>query len=381
MIATMPARLLRSVVARLPRLARTSSIAALAMATTFAGSIAAHAAAQQTPAPAAQQPPAAQRPPAAPAGQSNPDPRSIEIPGPIKAEPQDVDFGIVEPGTPVSATIKLLNPLDRDVKIIAAKPSCTCTTVDMLGKIIPAGGSIEMPMSMKTAHTPGTKTAVVNMAFDGINQVMVVKIQAETAYAVRATPNFIDALTPERMTGTFELASADSVPFVVKSVDGRPAVTADGSPMKPAVKHTLRYDFGAPSPLSQKFLAVPPFLIIETDHPKCPVLDMRVRHATTRITPAFGFAEFRANCGAMPSKGSTEFELEVKHMGVLRISGVQSLVSNAKTELVGQRPDGDSVLVKVRVTDLGLPSGTFLFPCRFTGNGKTSDFWLFGSIR
>ena len=335
---------------------------------------------------AAEQQAPAQRPAAAPAGQSSPDPKSpdpksIEIPGPIKAEPSDVNFGIVEPGSTVSATIKIINPLDQDVTISAAKPSCTCTTVDMVGKVIPARGSIEIPMSMKTAHTPGTKTAVVNMAFKGITQVMVLKIQAETAYAVRATPNFIDALAPERMTGTFDLVSADGTPFSVKTVDGRPAVNADGSPMKPAAKHTLRYDFSAPSALCQKFLAVPPFLVIETDHPKCPILDMRVRHATTRITPSFGFGEFRANCGAISPKGTAEFELEIKHMGKARIAAVQSLVPTFQTQIVSQKPDGDSVLVTVRVVDLGAQPGPFLFPCRFTGNGKTSDFWLFGTIR
>ena len=310
-----------------------------------------------------------------------PDPKSVEVPGPIKAEPAEVDFGIIEPGSTVAATIKLVNPLDQDVKIIAAKPSCTCTTIDMVGKIIPRGGSIEMPMSMKTAQTPGTKPAVVNMAFEGITQVLVVKIEAETAYTVRASPNFIDALKPERMKGVFELVSSDGAPFVVTNVDGRAPVTIDGSAMQPAVRHVLRYDFSSPSPLSGNVLAVPPFLVVETSHPKCPIIDLRVRHETTRITPAFGFAEFRANCGVMSSKGSSEFELEVKHMGAARIASVQSLNPKVRTEIVSQKPDGSSVLVTVRVTDLGLPPGAFLFPCRFVGNGKQSDFWLFGTVR
>jgi hypothetical protein len=234
---------------------------------------------------------------------------------------------------------------------------------------------------MKTSQTPGTKTAVVNMAFKGLGQVMVLKIEAETAYAVRATPNFIDALAPERVKGTFELQSADGTPFTVKTVDGKPAMTADGSPMKPATKHTVRYDFSSPSALCSKFLAVPPFLIIETDHPKCPVLDLRVRHASTRITPAFGFAEFRANTSAMSPKSSMEFEVELKHMRGARIASVQSQSPSFQTQMVSQTPDGESVLVKVRVTDLGAPAGPFLFPCRFSGNGKTSDFWIFGTVR
>ena len=324
---------------------------------------------------------------AAPGGQARPqqkkssDPKSIEIPGPIKAEPATVNFGIVEPGTTVAATIKLTNPLDRDVTISAAKPSCTCTTIDMVGKVIPAGGSIEMPMSMKMAHTPGVKTAVVNMAFAGVTQVMVLQLEAETAYAVRATPTFVDALKPERMTGSIELVARDDVPFMVKSVDGKPPVTGDGSPMKPATKHTLRYDFTSASPLTKAYNAVPPFLVIETDHPKCPIVDMRVRHDTTRITPSLAFAEFRANCGAIPAKGSAEFEIEIKLMGSSRIDSVQSLHPSFKTEVVSQKPDDSSVLVTVRVTDLGAQPGTFLFPCRFSGRGKQSDFWIFGVVR
>ena len=83
----------------------------------------------------------------------------------------------------------------------------------------------------------------------------------------------------------------------------------------------------------------------------------------------------------MSPKGSMEFELEIKHFGQARIASVQSLVSNLQTQLVSQKADGDSVMVTVRVTDLGAATGPFLVPCRFTGNGKTSDFWLFGTVR
>ena len=111
------------------------------------------------------------------------------------------------------------------------------------------------------------------------------------------------------------------------------------------------------------------------------MLDLRVRHASTRITPAFGFAEFRANAGAMSPKSSMEFEVELKHMRGARIASVQSQAPSFQTQMVSQTPDGDSLLVKVRVTDLGAPTGPFLFPCRFSGNGKTSDFWVFGTVR
>ena len=112
------------------------------------------------------------------------------------ADPPGVDFGIVEPGTLVSSTIKLINPFDRPVLIKQATPTCTCTTVDMAGKTIPAGGFIEMPMSMKTSRAVGKKFAQIALVFEGIPVPLAVKLDAETAYAVRANPTFVDALAP-----------------------------------------------------------------------------------------------------------------------------------------------------------------------------------------
>lgn len=299
------------------------------------------------------------------------------IPGPISAEPAIADFGIVEPGTVVSKTIKLINPLDRPVLIRLARPSCTCTTVDMTGKTIPAKGSIEMPMSMKTSLSVGRKTAQVNMVFEGLEQLLEIKLVAETSYAVRANPAYIDALAPERMKGFFELLSNDGTPFMVKTVDGRPAESADGSPMKPATRQVVRYDLTKPGLQN----SVPPFLIVETDHPKCPALDLRVRHDTTKISPVLNFAEFRTNVGVIQNGTPTEFEIELKHAGALRVDRVASRRTEIAAALVEQKSDGDALLVKVRLMPVGMPAGPFLFTCTFGSGAKTSDLWIYGVAR
>ena len=357
--------------------ASASLVAGLALAVSAASFPSAQAAAEAQTGPA--RPSQGQpRQPRQPAQPQVVNPKSIEIPGPIKAEPATVDFGFVEPGTTVSATIKLINPLDQPVTIGAAKPTCTCTTVDMVGKVIPAGGFIEMPMSMKTSQSVGSKVAAVNMAFEGVRQVLVVELRAETAYTVRATPNFVDALAPERMKGSFELAAADGAPFSVLSIDGKPPVTLDGSSMKPAAKHVVRYDFTSEGGLRK---GVPPFLVVETDHPKAPVIDLRVRHETTRIAPALGFAEFRANCGELKPKGSTEFDVEIKLMAKSRIERIQSLDPRFQADLVLQRDQDDLLVVRTRLTDLGQHRGPFLVPCRFFARGRHGDYWLFGTVR
>ena len=298
------------------------------------------------------------------------------VPGPIVADPPNVDFGVVAPGTVVSATIKLLNPLNTPVTIKAAKPTCTCTTVDMAGKVIPPKGSIDMPMSMKTSHSVGERAAELIVVFEGMPQQMVLRLDAETAYAVRANPAYVDALAPERMKGAVELLAVDGKPFKVLTVDGKPAATADGSPMAAATRQIVRYDF-----TTEPAKPVPPFLIVATDHPDCPVMDLRVRHETTRITPSLAFEEFRSNVGIVPAKGSTEFEIQIKMMGQNRVQAAVSLNPAAKTEVVSQTSDGQNLLVKLRLTDQGLPKGTFLFPCRFASGSKSADLWIYGLVR
>ncbi len=246
----------------------------------------------------------------------------------------------------------------------------------MTGKVIPAKGFIEMPMSMKTASSVGKRSAKINLVFEGLDQLLSVELVAETAYQVRANPPFIDALAPERMKGFFELIARDNQPFMVLTVDGAPAKHADGSPMTPAVRHVVSYDF---TQLGSR--PVPPYLIVETDHPKSPLVDLRVRHETTRISPALSFAEFRENVGILKPQGSTEVEVQIKNMGTQRLTGVESLDPAFKVELLSQTSDGEALLAKVRFTDVALPKGTFLRSCRFKTAQKQADFLLYGCVR
>jgi hypothetical protein len=233
----------------------------------------------------------------------------------------------------------------------------------MTGKVIPAKGFLEMPMSLKTASSVGKRSAKINMVFEGFDQLLSVELIAETAYQVRANPPFIDALAPERMKGYFELIARDEQPFTVLTVDGAPAKHADGSPMTPATRHVVVYDF---TQLGTR--PVPPYLIVETDHPKSPLVDLRVRHETTRIMPALSFAEFR------------EVEVQIKNMGAQRLTGVESLDPAFKVELLSQTSDGEGLLAKIRFTDVSLPKGTFLRACRFKTAQKQADFLLYGSM-
>lgn len=296
--------------------------------------------------------------------------------GPILADPPGVNFGIVRPETVVEAKIKLLNPLDHPVRIVKAVPSCQCTTVDMEGKVIPARGMIEMPMSMKTSKSVGKRGANIQLVFEGLKQVLMVSIECETALPIRATPPFIDALAPERMKGEFEIAAQDGQPFRVQSVDGKPPAFVDGDPgTAPRASYRLAYDFTAPG------FRVPKYVIIETDRDDCPLVDLRVRHETTRIEPPFKVAEFRSNAGRIAPGGSGSFELEIKNMGAQRVTSVRSLSPDATVRLEGQKADGSSVLITVGVTPRAGLEGLLAFPVEIVAAGKRHEHLVYASVR
>lgn len=315
--------------------------------------------------------PAPQAQPAIPQG-------AAAAPGPIRAEPAQKDFGVVKPHTTLKADFALVNASDQPVRIAAAVPSCQCTTLDLVGKTVPPRGRLAFPVTMKVSST-GVKLADVKIAFEGSEQLVRVGMKAEVAYPVRGVSvnakgekePFIDAFAdPTKVKGEVIVESLDGTPFTVLSVKGKPPVFLDWDPAQPPrPSYRVAYDV---SPAGGT--PVPPYLIIETSHPEARLIDMRVRHETTKISPRLNFAEFRANAGVISADAPGTFEIEIKDMNAMRVTGVQSKHPGVTAELVSQKADGKSVLATVKVTPIGPLRGVMLFPVTFSASqpGQTA---------
>ncbi|MFO0961837.1 MAG: prenyltransferase/squalene oxidase repeat-containing protein [Phycisphaerales bacterium] len=298
---------------------------------------------------------------------------------PVKAEPSLLDAGIVQPHTEVKIEAKLINTLDREVTCVRSVPSCTCTTVDMLGKKIPAKGTITMPVSMKTSGATGEKTATLMLLFEGVEGAVEIRLRAEVAYSVRgyqlnpgrnggvSKDPFINAFDfKQNVAGTVFVESVDGKPFRVLSVAGDTPVFADFDPAKdaPRGKYQLRYDFSAlPCEL------VPKYLVIETDRPDARLIDLRVRHECTRLSPAFNFEQYRENLGVVAPGASKDFEVMIKMANGVRVDSVASMDPRVTATMLGSRSDADAMVVGVRMTAAPGSSGVMVVPVRFTGVG------------
>jgi hypothetical protein len=339
-------------------------------------------------APQAATPPASTQPPASPAQpgsvkQLEEHNRKVAEDAarcPIKAEPPMKDFGFVAPNTQLDWTAKINNPLNESVKCILSKPSCTCTTVDMVGKVIPAGESITVPVSMKTSGATGSKTATVQMIFQRASGEVVpgaveLRLRAEVVYAIRAyqvNPQaggatgmdpFVNAFDfPAQEKGTVVVESLDGKPFNVLTVMGKPA---SGTPMNAErSKLSVPYDFSALSCADK-----PKWLVIETDRPDAPLVEMRVRHACTGIKPAFGYAQYYENLGVLEQGKEQTFIIQINHCNGVRVDSVTSQDPRLQVKLVETSTVADTLYAKVSVVAQPGMEGVFVLPVTVAGVG------------
>jgi hypothetical protein len=285
----------------------------------------------------------------------------------VIAEPAGLDFGIVQPHTLLQGDFKLVNLSDKPRKVLQAVPSCQCTTIDIVGKEIPAKGLLEVPVRMKVSST-GTKTANVKVMIEGEARPLSLGLKAEVSYPIRIqVPDgkgvlqpFIDAAAnPGALKGVAVVSSVDGKPFMVRSVQNEPPRLVAGQGDAPRASWQIEYEL--PSAPCDR---VPAYLIVETDRADARLIDARVRHTCTVINPGIDIAEFRSNAGVMAPGAGSEFELEIKKLGRNRVGSVQALDPRFKASLVSQQSDGSSVMVTIRIEPGPDVRGVFLTPLK-----------------
>ncbi|MBU3729514.1 MAG: DUF1573 domain-containing protein, partial [Phycisphaerales bacterium] len=287
------------------------------------------------------------------------------------------------------------NTSDKPVRILRAVPSCTCTTLDVAGKEIPPLGELLVPITMKVSSATGIKTANVQFVLEGVPSVLTVAMQGEVSYPVRALQldpktdtrvPYIDAFTnPGKVTGLIEVVSVDGKPFRVTAVQGKPArhVGFDPAADAPRTSYTVEYDLSG-----IECAKMPPYLIVSTDRTDAPVIDMRVRHACTRIDPVIPFAEFRTNLGALAPGSTAHYDFELKQARGWTATGATCDDPRIRIEFVKQKPvdsEGHS-LVALKATVSPDARGLLLVPVKLeatspNGRSVSSVFWLYADVR
>lgn len=300
----------------------------------------------------------------------------------VYADPGDIDFGITRPGTKLRAEFRLVNPTDLPIKVLAAKPTCQCTTVQVDGEVIPPRGALGIPATLQVPNTTGRKQAAINTALaPGVSGPRLT-LKTVAAYAVRTDPLYVDALTPEGLVGTVTLDSTDGRPFQIRSVnlDEWSLQTPDA----PAMRHVVTYDL-----TGENQDTMPKWLLFETDHPEAAMIEMRVRnrwsmlpHQYPGYEVAIQFDGYIANLGAVPAGEPSTFSLELKQFAGQRVLKLTSGDPGFTAELLDQVPGDDG---RVRITGSLTPAagttGTFMVPVTFEATTGSETLYAIGVVR
>ena len=286
--------------------------------------------------------------------------------GTLLVSPGGFDFGTVAPNTVNEVRMRLTNQGTEPIVIIMASSDCKCTVPEELdGTIIAPGQTIPMTATIAMRAAPGIKESKVLLNFKSGQRAMqhaLIKFKGEVAMAVRAEPAYVDALKGQT-SGTVRVVSMDGRPFRVVTAGGEPPRYGDGfDPARdgPRLAYTLRWEVNYPA-RTEDCGGERLWWVVETDHPDCGVLPLRIRHECTGLLVdrsyqerGWLFPQYMLNAGVVTPGVPVELDVGVQRLDQRATCGIdaaESQTPDATAEFLGiLEPPGEQSTVRLRFT-------------------------------
>jgi hypothetical protein len=316
---------------------------------------------------------------------------------PIEFDPPVLDLGQVRPNQRVSGLIYIQNLSDKALKILSSKADCTCTTVDLANTTIGPGERISFRADYNSSAAMGTKRSAVRVKFDGYDAAEV-SITAFVTMPVKAEPPYIMAVPDQEgklaTSGEYVVSSLDQKPFRILAVNGAAPSYADFDPASGESRntYTVKWDFSTVNSqtcLDSSGKRVPGWIVVETDHPECPVFDLEVRHECNRRpkpqpSDTWYMPEKRVLLGGVKAGQTQDFEVIVKWMPRKPMTdSVKTVISESpafKVDLVEVVPQADGMFCKIRLTPTAGHKGLMYGTIRLHSNQQSSPIVVIGSV-
>lgn len=303
---------------------------------------------------------------------------AIDAPPPITVTPQRLDFGFMLPNTNARGTVTLTNAGTASVTLLSVTPSCKCTTItDASGVTIEPGKSFVIETELSGAPMQGIRRSQLKIVAKGFARPINVAVQGEVALPVRAVPAYINLVGERARSGETIIESTDGTPFRVLSVNGKPVTAV---PQETAgdvhARHTLAWSF----PEGE---AVGDFWIVETDHPSCALVDVRIRNANPIKRPVLRMREYRINAGRIDPVDGVRIEVQSKDatapFDVVSVKG--GVACPVTAELVESHQEDEGMVAVIQLKPLPDARGFFADTLIVGSGGKLQELDLFGTIR
>jgi hypothetical protein len=303
---------------------------------------------------------------------------------PLEVVPPVLDFGFIAPNEDAKGSVQLFNRGTEPMLILAAEPSCKCTTLsDLGGTVIEPGGMVEMEAMLEGAPNTGPKTASIKVLIDGYAVVKTIDLKAEIALPIRAVPPHINAVRGQNRQGRIVVQSNDGRPFSICALHGQAPryLGFDPATDQPAAQYVLLYDLDR---IAEPF---PRYLVIETDQEDVPVVDVYLRHESTlpRINQNLRMkGGYRFPLGRIAQGGSTT--LEVPFDSLTRpLAAIISTSPEAQARMISTRTEeaeeGILTYALVEITPTAAHQGLLYLKLEaMTDTGETAGFDVFGVV-
>ncbi|MBM4115754.1 MAG: DUF1573 domain-containing protein [Phycisphaerae bacterium] len=303
---------------------------------------------------------------------------AIDAPPPITVTPQRLDFGFMLPNTNARGTVTLTNGGTAPVTLLSVTASCKCTTInDAAGVTIEPGKSFVIETELSGAPMQGMRRSQLKIIAKGYARPVNVAVQGEVALPVRAVPAYINLVGERARAGETIIESTDGTPFRVLSVNGKPAtIVPQEAPGDVHPRHKLAWSF----PEGE---AIGDFWIVETDHPNCGLVDVRIRNANPIKRPVLRMREYRINAGRIDPVEGVRIEVQSKDattpFDVVSVKG--GVACPVTAELIESRKEDEGMVAVIQLKPLPDVRGFFADTLIVGSGGKLQELDLFGTIR
>jgi hypothetical protein len=178
----------------------------------------------------------------------------------------------------------------------------------------------------------------------------------------------------DNMAGNINIKSVDGNPFKILSVHGlAPDIVGGTDEQSPGNDYVLAYDLERHLQPDGRY---PRFLVIETDHPNAPLIEVLVRHklSTPSLNRNFKLTNYKANLGRVAPGASVTHTIGI-HEATTTGELVQVISDGGilDAEVISQSvdPETDDLSAEVRFTVReGTPDGFYYLPLQLYSSSQ-----------
>ena len=321
------------------------------------------------------------------------EPSDSPRPQAVVVSPGVLDLGTQSLMSRPTGEITLTNRGDKAVTLVAVSPTCSCLKPEFTDRVVLSPGANH---TVAVAHEPrsqaGPSKATLRFVFLG-NDIVNVPVEAMFTRPVKADPTWID-FRRDGDRGRLKLRSLDSRPFRVLSVQGVAVPDAPAALLQEVPWDLSTYDTETcTNPAGER---MPSWIVVQTDHPDAPIVDVRVRKDGCTNPDIPGVGESRAWMILDQRVVLGELSPGEKQLHELRVALLPNRTMNeqftvAKSESSGlvtrlidviQKEDGNMVRVEIGAgTDC--PAGVLMgtFQVKSSTAGHDQQIHVFGVVR